>query len=154
MSRRIAIYARYSTVDDQTTENQIGVVRGGRTSWLGRGCGVRRPGRQWQPPARARPAMKALLPAVMRREVDMGRHGRWDRLGRSPVDLLGFLGELHAKQVDLCLHQQGLDASTRAGRAMFQMLGLFAEFLARLVLLLGVRSARAAWRQCQGEATG
>ena len=49
-------------------------------------------------------------------------------VGRSLVDLLGFLGELHAKKVDLYLHQQGLDTSTPAGRAMFQMLGLFAEF--------------------------
>jgi DNA invertase Pin-like site-specific DNA recombinase len=38
------------------------------------------------------------------------------RLGRSLIDLLSFLGELHAKQVDLYLHQQGLDTSTPAGR--------------------------------------
>jgi len=53
-------------------------------------------------------------------------------VGRSPgpilVDLLDFLRELHAKGVDLFLHQQGLDTSTPSGRAMFQMLGLFAEF--------------------------
>jgi DNA invertase Pin-like site-specific DNA recombinase len=35
---------------------------------------------------------------------------------------------LHDKGVDLFLHQQGLDTSTTAGRAMFQMLGVFAEF--------------------------
>ena len=34
------------------------------------------------------------------------------------VDLLGFLSELHTKQVDLYLHQQGPDTSTPAGRAM------------------------------------
>ena len=51
-----------------------------------------------------------------------------DRLGRSLIDLLGFLGELHAKKIDLYLHQQGLDTSTPAGRAMLQMLGVFAEF--------------------------
>jgi DNA invertase Pin-like site-specific DNA recombinase len=28
----------------------------------------------------------------------------------------------------LFLHQQGLDTSTTAGKAMFQMLGVFAEF--------------------------
>ena len=53
-------------------------------------------------------------------------------VGRSPgpilVDLLDFLRELHAKGVDLFLHQQGLDTSTPSGRAMFQMLGVFAEF--------------------------
>jgi len=30
--------------------------------------------------------------------------------------------------MDLYLHQQALDTSTPAGRAMFQMLGVFAEF--------------------------
>ena len=32
------------------------------------------------------------------------------------------------KTVDLYLHQQGLDTGTPAGKAMFQMLGVFAEF--------------------------
>jgi DNA invertase Pin-like site-specific DNA recombinase len=51
-----------------------------------------------------------------------------DRLGRSLTDLLDFLRDLHAKDVDLFLHQQGLDTSTPSGRAMFQMMGVFAEF--------------------------
>ena len=48
--------------------------------------------------------------------------------GRSLTDLLGILQGLHDKGVDLFLHQQGLDTSTTAGKAMFQMLGVFAEF--------------------------
>jgi DNA invertase Pin-like site-specific DNA recombinase len=51
-----------------------------------------------------------------------------DRLGRSLQDLVGFLSELHALRIDLFLHQQGLDTTTPAGKAMFQMLGVFAEF--------------------------
>jgi DNA invertase Pin-like site-specific DNA recombinase len=51
-----------------------------------------------------------------------------DRLGRSLQDLIGFLGELHSLKLDLYLHQQGLDTSTPAGKAMFQMMGVFAEF--------------------------
>jgi DNA invertase Pin-like site-specific DNA recombinase len=51
-----------------------------------------------------------------------------DRLGRSLQDLLGTLGEPHAKGVGLYLHQQGLDTSTPAGKVMFQMMGVFAEF--------------------------
>jgi DNA invertase Pin-like site-specific DNA recombinase len=43
-------------------------------------------------------------------------------------DLVGFLSELHALHVDLFLHQQGLDTTTPAGKAMFQMMGVFAEF--------------------------
>jgi DNA invertase Pin-like site-specific DNA recombinase len=51
-----------------------------------------------------------------------------DRLGRSLQDLVKFLSEIHALKVDLYLHQQGLDATTPAGKAMFQMMGVFAEF--------------------------
>ena len=51
-----------------------------------------------------------------------------DRLGRSLTDLLSILQGLHDKGVGLFLHQQGLDTSTTAGKAMFQMLGVFAEF--------------------------
>ena len=39
-----------------------------------------------------------------------------------------WAAELHAKGVGLYLHQQGLDTSTPAGKAMFQMMGVFAEF--------------------------
>ena len=42
--------------------------------------------------------------------------------------MVAFLGELHAKGVDVYLHQQGLDTGTPAGKALFQMLGVFAEF--------------------------
>jgi DNA invertase Pin-like site-specific DNA recombinase len=38
------------------------------------------------------------------------------------------LSELHAVRVDLYLHQQGLDTTTPSGKAMFQMMGVFAEF--------------------------
>ena len=51
-----------------------------------------------------------------------------DRLGRSLQNLIEFLGELHGKRVDLYLHQQGIDTSTPAGKALFQMMGVFAEF--------------------------
>jgi len=51
-----------------------------------------------------------------------------DRLGRSLQDLLSFLAELHAKRVDLYLHQQGVDTTTPGGKALFQMVGVFAEF--------------------------
>ena len=39
-----------------------------------------------------------------------------------------FLSELHSLGIDLALHQQGIDTTTPAGKAMFQMMGVFAEF--------------------------
>jgi DNA invertase Pin-like site-specific DNA recombinase len=66
--------------------------------------------------------------AATRREFDVVMAWSVDRLGRSLQDLIGFLSELHALGIDLFLHQQGLDTTTPAGKAMFQMLGVFAEF--------------------------
>ena len=51
-----------------------------------------------------------------------------DRLGRSLQDLVAFLEHLRSTKVELFLHQQGLDTTTPSGRAMFGMLGVFAEF--------------------------
>jgi DNA invertase Pin-like site-specific DNA recombinase len=75
-----------------------------------------------------RPGLDALLKAVNAKEFQMVAAWSVDRLGRSLTDLLAILQALHDKGVDLFLHQQGLDTSTTAGRAMFQMLGVFAEF--------------------------
>jgi DNA invertase Pin-like site-specific DNA recombinase len=147
MTKRIAIYARCSTADQQTTENQIRELRtvaeqhGWDVAHVFDDNGV-----SGHVPRDERPAMKHLLRVVARREVNMVAAWAVDRLGRSLVDLLGLLGELHAKKIDLYLHQQGLDTSTPAGRAMFQMLGLIAEFERAMIrdrVLSGIARARA-----------
>ena len=51
-----------------------------------------------------------------------------DRLGRSLQDLVHFLDHLRSTRVELFLHQQGLDITSPAGRAMFGMLSVFSEF--------------------------
>jgi DNA invertase Pin-like site-specific DNA recombinase len=75
-----------------------------------------------------RPGYDHLCRGIARREFDQVSAWSVDRLGRSLQELVAFLGELHAKNVDLYLHQQGLDTGTPAGKAMFQMMGVFAEF--------------------------
>ena len=75
-----------------------------------------------------RPGLDKLLQAVARKEFDMVAAWSVDRLGRSLIDLVGILQEFHAKHVDLYLHQQGIDTTTPSGKAMFQMMGVFAEF--------------------------
>ena len=69
-----------------------------------------------------------MMKAVNAKRFDMVAAWSVDRLGRSLTDLLGILQGLQEKGVDLFLHQQGIDTSTTAGKAMFQMLGVFAEF--------------------------
>jgi DNA invertase Pin-like site-specific DNA recombinase len=125
---RVAIYARVST-DGQTTENQRRELRAAveRHGWsiaaeyIDHGISGAK-GRK------DRPQFDALLRAVARKEVDLVAAWSVDRLGRSLQDLVGFLSDLQSKRVDLYLHQQALDTSTPSGKAMFGMLGVFAEF--------------------------
>ena len=125
---RAAIYARVST-DQQTVDNQLGVLRevAERNGWVvvqeyldeGISGATKRA---------KRPGLASLMKAVVRREVDVVLSWSVDRLGRSLQDLVATLEDLRAKDVGLYLHQQGLDTTTPSGRAMFQMLGVFAEF--------------------------
>jgi DNA invertase Pin-like site-specific DNA recombinase len=41
---------------------------------------------------------------------------------------VAFLGNLQAAGVDLYLDRQGIDTTTPGGKALFQMMGVFAEF--------------------------
>ena len=69
-----------------------------------------------------------------------------DRLGRSLIDLVGILQEFQPKHVDLYLHQQEIDTTTPSGEAMFQMMGVFAEFERSMIherVMAGLARARA-----------
>jgi len=123
-----AIYARVSTTG-QTVTNQVRVLEqaakrhGWKVAEVFQDEGISgAKGRD------ARPAYKALYQAIMRKEVDVVMAWSVDRLGRSLQDLVAFLNDLHSKGVDLYLHQQGVDTTTPGGKALFQMMGVFAEF--------------------------
>jgi DNA invertase Pin-like site-specific DNA recombinase len=126
--KKVALYARVST-DGQSTENQLRELRATikRHGWIIIAEFVDS-GVSGAKGRKDRPRFDALLNAVARREVDMVAAWSVDRLGRSLQDLVVFLGDLQSKKVDLYLHQQALDTSTPSGKAMFGMLGVFAEF--------------------------
>ena len=97
-----------------------------------------------------RPGLDRLLKAAVRREFDGIAAWSVDRLGRSLQDLLAALGEIRAAGADLYLHKQSLDTSTPAGNAMFQMLGVFAEFEASIIhqrVMAGLTRAWAAGKK-------
>ena len=127
-SRTIAIYSRVST-DSQTTENQERELReiATRMGWSIMKV-YRDEGVSGAKSRAERPAFNALWKDATRRRFDMVMAWSVDRLGRSLQDLVAFLSELHALRIDLYLHQQGVDTSTPAGKALFQMMGVFAEF--------------------------
>ena len=68
-----------------------------------------------------RPGLNNLLRGASRRKFDLVAAWSVDRFGRSLKDLLTTLEELHAVGIDLYLHQQGIDTTTPAGKAMFSM---------------------------------
>jgi DNA invertase Pin-like site-specific DNA recombinase len=126
--KRAVLYLRVSTVD-QTTANQERELR----EVVGRmGCDIVRVykdhGISGAKGRDQRPGLNSLMEGVTRHFFDKVMAWSVDRLGRSLSDLLSVMGELKAKGVDLYLHQQSLDTSTPAGKAMFQMLGVFSEF--------------------------
>lgn len=127
-ARRVALYARVST-DRQSTENQLRELRevAARMGWEVAGEFVDQ-GISGAKGRRDRPRLDAMLKGVARKEFDLVAAWSVDRLGRSLIDLVGFLQELHSTGVDLYLHQQGVNTTTPAGKAMFQMMGVFAEF--------------------------
>jgi DNA invertase Pin-like site-specific DNA recombinase len=126
--KRVAIYLRVSTSkqDSYNQRRELEAVAA-RSGWhverVYEDAGISgAKGRE------KRPGLDAMFKAVNAKEFDMVATWSVDRLGRSLTDLLGILQGLHDKGVDLFLHRQGLDTSTTAGKAMFQMLGVFAEF--------------------------
>ena len=86
-----------------------------------------------------------MMWAVSRKRCDTVAAWSVDRLARSMPDLLDLLTEFHAKGVDLYLHEQDFDSSTPAGKAMFQMIGVFGEFERAMIrerVLLGLDRAK------------
>jgi DNA invertase Pin-like site-specific DNA recombinase len=143
---RAAIYTRVST-GGQTTENQLRELRAAAerlghqvvAEFTDNGISGAK-GRD------QRPGLNSLLEGVTRRDFDKVMAWSVDRLGRSLPHLLAFMAELKAKGIDLYLHQQSLDTSTPAGKAMFQMLGVFSEFEREIIrerVLSGLSRAKA-----------
>jgi DNA invertase Pin-like site-specific DNA recombinase len=128
MTKRVAIYARVST-DKQSTENQLRQLRtiADQNGWVivaeyvDEGISGAK-GRD------KRPQLNKMMADAVRRKFDLVMSWSVDRLGRSLQHLVEFLGELHFVGCDLFLHQQAIDTTTPAGKAMFGMCGIFAEF--------------------------
>jgi DNA invertase Pin-like site-specific DNA recombinase len=126
--KRAAVYLRVST-DGQTTENQrlelhrVAKAAGWEVVEIYEDAGISGSKGRDQ-----RPGFDRLCRDATKRRFDVIMAWSVDRLGRSLQDLIAFLSELSAIKVDLFLLQQGVDTTTPAGKAMFQMLGVFAEF--------------------------
>jgi len=144
--KRVGVYLRVST-GEQTVDNQrealtaVCQARGWRIveEFVDNGVSGAK-GRD------KRPGFDRLLKAATRRKIDVVAAWSVDRLGRSLQDLVGFLSELNTVGCDLYLERQAVDTTTPAGRALFQMLGVFAEFERSIIqerINAGIARARA-----------
>jgi DNA invertase Pin-like site-specific DNA recombinase len=132
-AKRAVIYVRVST-DEQSVENQEAELRATAERMGHEIVAVYRDkGFSGAKGRNGRPGFNAMHRDAARRRFDMVMAWSVDRLGRSLQDLVAFLSELHALKIELYLHQQGLDTTTPAGKAMFQMMGVIAEFERTLI---------------------
>ncbi len=149
---KVALYVRVST-DGQSVNNQerelreVAKAKGWEIVEVYNDTGISG--------AKGRDGRPALDKAL--REAVQGRYSVlavWsvDRLGRSLQDLLSTLAELQGAGCDLYLHRQAVDTRTPSGKAMFQMLGVFAEF-ERTMIQARVRAGLARAR-VQGTKSG
>lgn len=73
-----------------------------------------------------------------------------DRLARSTVKLIQVLGEIQQKEAHLVSINDNIDTTTAAGKALFGMLAVFAEFERNIIIertQAGLKAARARGRK-------
>jgi len=122
---RAGLYARVSTLDQQTLPMQLRAMReyAARRGWT-----ITLQVREVNSGAARREAREKILDAARRREIDRVLVWRLDRWGRSVTDLLATLQELEHLGVGFVSLTEALDLTTPAGRAMAAMLAVFAAF--------------------------
>ena len=127
-SKRVGLYLRVST-NEQTTANQrrelekVAEQRGWQIVHVYEDHAISgAKGRE------KRPQFDQLCKDCARGKLDVVTAWSIDRLGRSLHHVVTFMAELNEHGVGLYLHQQNVDSSTAAGRAMLSMCGVFAEF--------------------------
>ena len=111
-------YARTSTLD-QNLDAQIEALTAA-------GCGMVRQEQRSGATFDGRPELKTILDFIHPGETLVVT--RIDRLARSMRDLQIIVTQLKEKGAHLAATEQPVDTSTAAGKAFFDMLGVFAEF--------------------------
>jgi len=125
---RVAIYLRVSTKKQDTDTQRLAL-----TTWAERAghtvtAVYEDHGFSGAKTSQQRPEMSKMLKAAVRREFDQVAVRSIDRLGRSLQDLLATLALFQGTKTELFVHQQAIDTATPAGKALFGMCGVFAEF--------------------------
>lgn len=129
-------YARVSTTDQDLTVQRVALKAAG--------CEIIREEKVSGTSRQGRDELETLLQFL--RPGDTLVVTRLDRLARSMDDLSQIVNELQQRGAALKATEQPVDTSTAAGKAFFQMLGVFAEFetnLRRERQMEGIAKAKA-----------
>ncbi len=125
MAKRIAIYARVSTLD-QSVDNQLPDLRrfAKERGWivheeyLDEGVSGAKS---------SRPSLDRMMDAVRKRQVDVVLVWRFDRFARSVKHLVLSLEEFNGLGIDFVSYQENLDTSSPLGKALFAIIAAMAE---------------------------
>ncbi len=140
---RVGIYARVSTIDQQTLPMQVEQMK---QYIKNRNWTLTTDVQEIGSGAKTRPKREELLKLARRREIDVVLVWKLDRFGRSLADLVTTLDELRNLDVLFVSLTESLDFSTPVGRAMAGMLSTFAEFEREMIrerVIAGIANARA-----------
>jgi putative DNA-invertase from lambdoid prophage Rac len=144
-SQKIGIYGRISTLDKgQDPEMQLKDLRtyanARRWKVFGEYVDVGESGAKDR-----RPQLDRLMDDARKRRIDGILVWKLDRFGRSLKSLVITLEELRDLGVQFVSYTENLDFSTPAGRAMANLIGVFAEFerdLIRERVKAGIQNAK------------
>lgn len=143
--KRVAIYARVSTVDKgQDPETQLLALRDYATQ---RGFAVVGEYIDYASGTREdRPHYRALVEAARKRHLDVVLVWRYDRFARSTQALVQALKEFQRLHVDFISYQENIDTTTPQGEMIFTVMASLAQFESALIserVKAGMARARA-----------
>ena len=130
--KRVAIYARVSTVDKgQDPETQLIALRDYTEyrgfqivgEYIDYASGTRED----------RPHYRALLEAARKRQLDVVLVWRYDRFARSTQALVQALKEFQSLGVDFISYQENIDTTTPQGEMIFTVMASLAQFESALI---------------------
>ena len=126
--KRVALYARPST-DGVSPENQLFELQkvAENMNWKVVEIYMEQ-GLSWPKKNEKMIAFKSLSKAATRREFDLIMVWSIDRLGKSLQQLVEILTAIHAEDIDLYIHKQGIDTTTSTWKDFFRFCTVFANF--------------------------
>jgi DNA invertase Pin-like site-specific DNA recombinase len=145
MVRKVCVYARCSTSDQQVSNQLIEVrdhcskmgweivkeyIDEGLSGTLSRD---------------KRPAFNEMIKDGYRKKFDSVVCWDISRLGRSMKNLIMFLSDMKDRDIGICSVRQGFDTSTSMGSIMYQFVGILSEWEALMIserTLAGLERAR------------